>query len=80
LKEKPHRVAIYGWRKLDGNPIQPLTIVHGDTYVDYSHGVRLIARQMLVDGKPMTINDVLKDPNLCGLLSDEGVIHKPDYK
>jgi hypothetical protein len=74
LKEKPHRVAIYGWRKPDGKPIQPLTIVHGDTYVDYSHGVRLIARQMLVDGKTMTIDAALKDPTLCGLLSDEGRI------
>src|SRR3989440_12513340 len=79
LQEKPHRVAIYGWRKLDGNPIQPLTIVHADTYVDYSHGVRLIARQMLVDGKATTIDDVLKDPSLCGLLSDEGVIEHTRY-
>ena len=79
LQEKPHRVAIYGWRKLDGNPIQPLTIVHADTYVDYSHGVRLIARQMLVDGKATTIDEVLKDPSLCGLLSDEGVIEHTRY-
>ena len=80
LKEKPHRLAIYGWRKLDGSPIQPLTIVHGDTYVDYSHGVRLIARQILVDGNATTIGAVLKDPKLCGLLSDEGVIDQPDYR
>ena len=80
LKEKPHRVAIYGWRMLNGKPIQPLTTVHADTYVDYSHGVRLIARQMLVDGKPTTIDAVLKDPALCGLLSDEGVIDPAGYR
>jgi hypothetical protein len=79
LQEKPHRVAIYGWRKLDGSPIQPLTIVHADTYADYSHGVRLIARRMMVDGKITTIDDVLKDASLCGLLSDEGVIEKARY-
>lgn len=41
-KEKPNRVVVYGWHKLDGTPIQPLTNVHKDTYVDYSHGVRLV--------------------------------------
>jgi hypothetical protein len=80
LKEKSNRVAIYGWRKPDGTPIQPLTIVHSDTYVDYSHGVRLVARKMLVDGRETTVDAVLKDPELCGLLSDEGVIDKPDYR
>jgi hypothetical protein len=74
LKEKPARVAIYGWHKLDGKPIQPLTIVHGQNYVDYSHGIRLVKRQMTVDGKPMTVEQVLADPKLCILLSDEGPI------
>src|SRR5204862_405661 len=44
LAERPNRVAIYGWHKLDGLPIQPLTIVHVNWYVDYSHGIRLIKR------------------------------------
>ena len=44
LAEKPERVAIYGWHTADGKPIQALTIVHRDTYVDYSHGVRLMRR------------------------------------
>jgi hypothetical protein len=74
LKEKPGHVAIYGWHKLDAQPIQPLTTVHVDWYVDYSHGIRLVAREMLVDGKPFRVDDVLRDPQLCGLLSDEGVI------
>jgi hypothetical protein len=74
LKEKPNRVAIYGWHKLDGKPIQPLYTGHGDFYVDYSHGIRLIKRECLVDGKPMKIDEVLKDPERCDLLSDEGVI------
>jgi hypothetical protein len=41
-KEKTSRVVIYGWHRLDGNPIQPLTNAHKETYVDYSHGVRLM--------------------------------------
>ena len=79
LSEKPHRVAIYGWHKLDGLPIQPLTIVHRNTYVDYSHGIRLIKRDMTVDGKKRDVRDVLRDPIICGLLSDEGPINRPVY-
>jgi hypothetical protein len=74
LHEKPDRVAIYGWRKLDGKPIQPLTIVHASWYVDYSHGIRLVRQAVKVDGQPSTVAAVLKDPLLCALLSDEGVM------
>src|SRR5439155_18545018 len=45
LKEKPNRVAIYGWHKLDGKPIQPLYVGHGDFYADYSHGIRLVKQE-----------------------------------
>lgn len=74
LKEKPNKVAIYGWHKLDGKPIQPLYVGHADYYVDYSHGVRLIKREVLVDRVARDIADVLKDEQLCGVVSDEGVI------
>jgi hypothetical protein len=78
--EKPHRIAIYGWHKLDGTPIQPLTIVHVDHYVDYSHGIRLVKRTIQLDGKPRDIYDILRDPNLAVLLSDEGVLTHPGYE
>jgi hypothetical protein len=74
LREKPGRVAIYGWHKPDGSPIQPLTIVHAAEYVDYSHGVRLIGRTVVVDGERRATAGVLHDEALHGLLSDEGVI------
>ena len=35
---KPDRVAIYGWHKLDGKPIQPLYTGHIYWWVDYSQG------------------------------------------
>jgi hypothetical protein len=79
LSEKPNRVAIYGWHKADGMPIQPLTIVHKETYVDYSHGIRLLKRSALVDGKPRDIRDLLRDPGLSDALSDEGPILRPTY-
>lgn len=75
LADKPGHVAIYGWHKLDGQPIQPLTTVHIATYVDYSHGIRLIDRHVVVDGKEMTIDDVLTSPELNPLVSDEGPLN-----
>ena len=58
----------------DGIPIQPLYVGHVDWYVDYSHGIRLVKREMTMDGKRVDLEDVLKDPNLCGAVSDEGPI------
>jgi hypothetical protein len=74
LKEKPHRVAIYGWHYPDGRPIQPLYTGHTESHVDYSHGIRLVSRHMVVDGQPMEFEKVLKSPTLCALLSNEGPV------
>jgi hypothetical protein len=80
LEARPHRVAIYGWHRLDGRPIQPLSTAHGDWYCDYSHGVRLIAPTMLIDGKEHRVADVLRDPELAPLLSDEGPLLHTRYR
>jgi len=79
LRVSPGRLAIYGWFREDGRPIQPLSTVHDDKYVDYAHGVRLVDRAMLVDGKPRDVVDVLRDPVLSALLSDEGVVDPAAY-
>jgi hypothetical protein len=79
LDEKPNRVAIYGWHTPDGKPIQPLSIVHRDSYVDYSHGVRLMRRAVLVDGKRRDARHVLHDADVCDLLSDEGPVRRSSY-
>lgn len=68
---KPDRVAIYGWHKLDGTPIQPLYTGHVYWWVDYSQGIRLIYRKIKVNGKWMDYIDVLKDPQLKKLICDE---------
>lgn len=77
--ERPNRLAIYGWRQLDGRPIQPLTTIHSDRYVDYSHGIRLVRDAIAIDGRTLTISELLADPDLCPLVSDEGVITPPHY-
>jgi hypothetical protein len=72
LLERPERVAIFGWHYQSGEPIQPLYAGHVDWYVDYSHGIRPVRRQLRVDGAPRTFENVLDDRNLLYLLSDEG--------
>lgn len=80
LRTRRDRVAIYGWHELDGDPIQPLSTVHSARYVDYSHGVRLVSRQMVVDGVARDITEVLRDPKLSALLSDEGPVSTARYQ
>ncbi|HCV15846.1 MAG TPA: hypothetical protein DF637_05900 [Rikenellaceae bacterium] len=68
---RTRHVTIYGWHKLDGKPIQPANNVHINTYVDYSHGVRLVSNRVLVDGIEYDYRDILKDSVLHKLLSYE---------
>jgi hypothetical protein len=79
LASNPGKVAIYGWHQLNGVPIQPLYLGHGDFYVDYSHGIRLVRQDMLVDGAATTVADVLAHAQWHVLLSDEGVVPNPSY-
>ena len=72
LRRKSGRVAIYGWHRADGQPIQPLSTVHGAGYADYSHGIRLVSEKVLIDGRLHSVYDILRDPDLAPLLSDEG--------
>lgn len=71
LNSRPRQIAIYGWHRKAGDPIQPLSTVHGANYADYSHGIRLISRTIWIDGKPQSMFDVLQDAQLSALLSDE---------
>lgn len=79
LEGLTNKVAIYGWHQTNGTAIQPLYLGHAAAWVDYSHGIRLISQTMLVNGKTKTAAEVLADPKLCGLISDEGVITNARY-
>ncbi|MBP9582812.1 MAG: hypothetical protein KBE38_11690, partial [Ignavibacterium sp.] len=68
---RQNNVVIYGWHKKNGSPIQPLTNIHKNYYVDYSHGVRLLSGEMIIDGKTFDIRTILQDPILYKLISDE---------
>lgn len=81
-KDRPAgNVAICGWQYLDGREIQDLNVTaHDIPYLDYSHGIRFCADQMLVDDVLMYVIDVLQDPELCVLVSDEGVYGTSDVR
>jgi hypothetical protein len=79
LRTNPGNVAIYGWHKPDGKPIQPLYVGHADTWADYSHGIRLVQLSLKVNGASTTIPAVLANPALDNLLSDEGPISNSKY-
>lgn len=68
----PERVPIYGWQRRSGVPIQPLSLVHGAGYADYSHGIRLVSDMVLINDTLMSIYQLLQDHLLAGVLSGEG--------
>lgn len=79
LAESSSRVAIYGWHEEKDRPIQPLYVGHAETWVDYSHGIRLVARKGFLNGMPCDLRDVLADEKFCELLSDEGPLEVASY-
>jgi len=77
---RPNHVVIYGWHQLNGVPIQPLTNIHINTYVDYSHGIRLLDTRIEIDGIAKSMQSVLSDPILYKTVSDEsGAMAQPTY-
>jgi len=80
LGVRPNRVAIYGWHKRVGVVVQPVNTSHFCRYADYSHGVRLVDQLVLVDDQAYRASDVLQDPELAFLLSDEGPLSVTRYE
>lgn len=72
-------VVIYGWHHPDGKAIQPLYNGHDADWADYSHGIRLIQESVLVDGRKTRLRKILRSPELHVLVSDEGIIARPEY-
>lgn len=72
------KVAIYGgrWTPASGQKdvVQPYSTIHGSSYADYSHGIVLIKRQAVLDGKNVDLQDIFenKDPDINSLVSDKG--------
>ncbi len=77
LLRNPGRIAIYGWHRSEGDPIQPLSTVHGAEYADYSHGIRLVAKYAFIDDEPYLLTDLLADEAYAAGLNSDGVLRLP---
>lgn len=75
LSANPGRIAIYGWHRSSGSPIQPLSTVHGANYADYSHGVRLVSQTAYVNGQAVDLASLLTDARYARLLNSDGPIN-----
>lgn len=76
---RPRPVVIYGWHKLNGEAIQPPNNWHQETYVDYSHGVRLVQKMAKINGADISLIDILQDEQYHVFISDT-VLTKPYYE
>ena len=74
-----NKVAIYGWHRTNGTPIQPLYTGHSADWADYSHGIRLVAQHMILNGQHTTVASVLANAQHAELLSDEGAFTQSRY-
>ncbi len=72
LARARHSVAIYGWHKGVNRPIQPLSTVHGATYADYSHGIRLVSSTAFINGRPIELRKLLTDKRYAKFLNTSG--------
>ncbi len=71
LNDEPDRVAIYGWHRGPGDPIQPLSLWHTATYEDYSHGLRLVWPEARLDDDWVPLTRLVDHPVWGPLLTDE---------
>lgn len=90
---QPGKVLIFGWYKPEPDvfddkkpytdpkrqPRQAKSNVHGDFYVDYSHGIYAMAPVALVNGREMNMVDLYQHPTLSKLVSNEGPVKMPRY-
>lgn len=83
LNNKPEGTAAnYGWYDPKAPYVsasgyrmwQTLGTRHNTAHVDSSQTLTLVVDEMIVDGQVRSTRDVLADPELCGLLSSEGVL------
>ena len=74
LNHNPQAIAIYGWHRPNGSIIQPLSVVHGAEYADYSHGIRMVSNIVEINGQEYSLKEVLKHPSMSYIFSDEGPV------
>lgn len=70
----PGKVIIFGGKYSNGARVQPQSAVHSASYVDYSHGVRMVRPDAIITengiGRGVLITQALSDPALASLFDD----------
>jgi len=82
-----HHAINFGWHKQGatfkspgGLPVlQGVSNWHDADHVDYSQVIHLVRGDMVVAGQKRQLVDVMRDPKLCALVSDEGPIKHPRH-
>lgn len=77
LKKNENKIAIFGWHRKNGKPIQPLYLGHVKHYGDYSHGCRPAVNSdnhTKLDDCPTTLRRILADKIVHECLSSEGTM------
>jgi hypothetical protein len=91
---RPGKVIIHGWykpdpdvfddrtpwNKPDRQPQQVHSDAHGEGYVDYSHGIRLVHPTVTIDGRDMPLENALRDSRYAPLFSHEGALKTVRYQ
>ena len=84
---KAGKVLLFGWYRpepdvfddgkqmgaIGRQPVQPKSNVHGDFYVDYSHGIRLVRPTCIVNGQRMETAALYQHPTLYKLANPDSV-------
>ncbi len=68
------RVWIFGAFHDNGSRVQGYSNIHKVDYFDYSHGIHLVGNTMLVDNVSRPVSEVLADPTLYTLISDQRIL------
>lgn len=73
-KSSRHNSSNYGWYLSPSSTavIQSNGMAHDKNHADYSQLLRFMQSTVIVDGSPMQMQQVLSDPVLSALVSDEG--------
>lgn len=66
-----------GWP--NRQPVQPKSNVHGDFYVDYSHGIRIVGPVCMLNGQAIPTPELYQHPTYSRLVSNEGPLKVPRY-
>lgn len=78
-EDSKEKVAIYGWHYPWHRAIQHLYTRHTNRWVDYSHGIRLISNNVILNGKSMQLSEIFQDPIYSKIISKEGVVSFTKY-